>query len=177
MLSQMTILKDAPFTPALASPLYQQLYAHLRTAILSGKLKSGTRLPSTRAMADELGLSRNTVLNAYEQLLAEGYLESTTGSGTFVARVLPETLLGTPTRKAAKTTKRATPSQPHFSKHAQLQLAEPQAPAPEPLQPGLVSPFRTSMPALGAFPYKVSSPPRELLPYSSSTARCLKVIK
>src|SRR6266545_5267031 len=89
----MTIFKSNPFHPTQHSTLYQVLYSHMRTAILSGELKGGMKLPSTRALADELKISRNTVLNAYRQLLAEGYLEGKGGSGTFVARVLPETLL------------------------------------------------------------------------------------
>ena len=63
------IFKDNPISSALDIPLYQQLYTHLRTAILSGDLQPGMRLPSTRALADELSISRNTVLNAYQQLL------------------------------------------------------------------------------------------------------------
>ena len=74
-------------------PLYRQLYDGLRKAILNGQLKSGTRLQSTRELAAELGVSRNTVLTAFEQLLAEGYLEGKTGSGTFVSTALPEELL------------------------------------------------------------------------------------
>src|SRR4051794_5767268 len=66
------------------TPLYQQLFAHLQAAILTGRLPGGQRLPSTRALADELQISRNTVLNAYEQLTSEGYLKSGQGSGTFV---------------------------------------------------------------------------------------------
>jgi GntR family transcriptional regulator/MocR family aminotransferase len=63
--------------------LYQQLYHALRRAILSGALAPGARLPSTRAFAHELGVSRNTVLLAYDQLLAEGYAVGQTGSGTY----------------------------------------------------------------------------------------------
>src|SRR5256885_6868926 len=74
--------------------LTQGLYDELRHAILHGQLQPGTRLPSTRTLAEERGVSRNTVLNAYEQLLAEGYLEARVGSGTCVARSLPEELLG-----------------------------------------------------------------------------------
>jgi len=96
----MTIFSGRPFSAADGTPLYQQLYMHMRQAILSSELKGGTKLPSTRALADELGVSRNTVLNAYEQLAAEGYLESSEGSGTFVERVLPELLLTTPRRKS-----------------------------------------------------------------------------
>ncbi|HEV2721375.1 MAG TPA: GntR family transcriptional regulator, partial [Thermoanaerobaculia bacterium] len=75
--------------------LTKQLYDELRQTILQGHLQPGTRLPSTRALAEERGVSRNTVLNAYEQLLAEGYVEARVGSGTCVARALPEELLTT----------------------------------------------------------------------------------
>ena len=78
----MTIFKSNPFQPTQDVTLYQALYAHMRTAILSGELKAGMKLPSTRALAEELNISRNTVLNAYRQLLAEGYLEGREGSGT-----------------------------------------------------------------------------------------------
>ena len=71
----MTTFKS-PFHPDSNAPLYQELYTHMRAAILSGELKDGMKLPSTRALAEELNISRNTVLNAYRQLLAEGYLES-----------------------------------------------------------------------------------------------------
>jgi GntR family transcriptional regulator / MocR family aminotransferase len=71
-------------------PLFRQIFNGLRNAILTGKLKPGTCLPSTRQLAEDLNVSRNTVLSAYDQLLAEGYLEGTAGSGTFVARNLPE---------------------------------------------------------------------------------------
>ncbi len=73
--------------------LRRQIYETLRESILSGRLKPGTRLPSTRALAQELDIARNTVSNAYEQLLAEGYLESKTGSGTRVTSTLPEDIL------------------------------------------------------------------------------------
>ncbi len=52
------------FSPVGDTPLYQQLYAHLQAAILRGELKAGTKLPSTRALAAELRVSRNAVLNA-----------------------------------------------------------------------------------------------------------------
>jgi GntR family transcriptional regulator/MocR family aminotransferase len=66
-------------------PLHRQAYRALRAAILSGQLRAGARLASTRALAAELGVSRNTVLQAYEQLVAEGYAATRTGSGTYVA--------------------------------------------------------------------------------------------
>jgi GntR family transcriptional regulator/MocR family aminotransferase len=71
-------------------PLYQQAYRSLRTAILSGALSPGDRLPASRSLCREAGLSRNTVLQAYEQLLDEGYVVAKTGSGTYVAALLPE---------------------------------------------------------------------------------------
>ncbi len=79
--------------PASATPLYRQLYFAIREAILAGRLHPGTRLPATRALARDHGLSRNTVVSAYEQLRAEGYLDGRVGAGSFVSAVLPEALL------------------------------------------------------------------------------------
>lgn len=76
-----------------AAPLYRQLYDALRGAILEGRLHPGVRLPSSRTLATDLGVGRNTVLAAYEQLTAEGYLEGRVGAGTVVAAVLPDSLL------------------------------------------------------------------------------------
>src|SRR5262245_54380022 len=70
-------------------PLHRQLYRALRAAILSGRLTAGQRLPGTRQLARELGISRNTVLQACEQLLAEGYATGRARSGTFAAAALP----------------------------------------------------------------------------------------
>src|SRR5499427_395275 len=70
--------------------LHQQIYRAFRNEILSGVLAPGERVPSTRALADLLKVSRNTTVSAYEQLLAEGYLETRLGAaGTVVAPVLP----------------------------------------------------------------------------------------
>jgi GntR family transcriptional regulator/MocR family aminotransferase len=71
------------------TPLYRQLYDGFREAILAGRLQAGQRVPSTRALAAELGISRLPVLGAFEQLVAEGYFESGVGAGTFVARRVP----------------------------------------------------------------------------------------
>ncbi|MUL37101.1 PLP-dependent aminotransferase family protein [Gloeocapsopsis dulcis] len=76
-------------------PLHKQLYDELRQAILSGRLESGQRMPSTRALAKMLGISRATVLFSYDQLLSEGYLKTIPASGTFVACQLPDELLRT----------------------------------------------------------------------------------
>jgi GntR family transcriptional regulator / MocR family aminotransferase len=79
--------------PTAGTELYRWLYEQLRTAILDGRLQPGARLPATRDMAEAYGLSRTTIVTAYEQLKAEGYLDGRTGSGTYVSEVLPEDLL------------------------------------------------------------------------------------
>ncbi len=69
-------------------PLFRQVYSGLRQAILSGALRTGERLPSTRDLAEQLGISRTVVLLAYDQLLAEGFVAGRSGSGTYVAENL-----------------------------------------------------------------------------------------
>ncbi|MGC1360681.1 MAG: GntR family transcriptional regulator, partial [Silvibacterium sp.] len=69
-------------------PLYRQIYIGLRQAILSGVLPAGDRLPSTRDLAEQLGVSRTIVLLAYDQLLAEGFAVGRSGSGTYVSEGL-----------------------------------------------------------------------------------------
>ena len=151
----MTIFSKNLFDPALDITLYQQVSTHLRGAILSGELKSGMKLPSTRSLAEELNVSRNTVLNAYRQLLAEGYLESRERSGTFVAAFLPELLLTAPRPDApiAARPQWAESPPPVFSERAKAQIAASQPPS------GRMSPrpFLPEVPALDAFPYQLWS--------------------
>ena len=73
-------------------PLHRQIYDNFRAAIIRGEIVAGRRIPSSRSFALELGISRLPVLNAYAQLLAEGYFESRVGAGTFVSTTLPEGL-------------------------------------------------------------------------------------
>ena len=73
-----------------ASPLHKQIYDGYRAMILGGSLGPGQQVPSSRALADELRISRIPVLTAYAQLLAEGYFEARTGAGTFVCKSLPD---------------------------------------------------------------------------------------
>src|SRR5215470_10269561 len=141
----------------LSTPLYRQLYERMRGAILLGQLTAGTRLPSTRALARELGVARNTVLLAYGQLLAEGYLESQVGHGTVVARTLPDTLLQLP----------AVALHPPAPAHEQGRHAplshRGMALAHAPYIPGQLHTtegqptmaFRAGIPALDAFPHKL----------------------
>jgi DNA-binding GntR family transcriptional regulator len=72
-----------------ATPLYERLCESLRESIVSERLAPGARLPSTRALARELHLSRNTVINAYEQLALEGFVVTRIGSGTHVRGAQP----------------------------------------------------------------------------------------
>ncbi|HEY1251233.1 MAG TPA: PLP-dependent aminotransferase family protein [Thermoanaerobaculia bacterium] len=74
------------------TPLNRQIYEGYRRAIVERRLRSGQRIPPTRSLAVELRISRLPVLNAFEQLLAEGYFESRPGSGTFVASTVPDDL-------------------------------------------------------------------------------------
>ena len=76
-----------------AEPLHRQLYRGIREAILSGRLPSGVRVPSTRRLAQDLGVSRSTILFAFDQLVAEGYIVGAVGSGSYVARLIPDHLL------------------------------------------------------------------------------------
>ena len=87
-----------------ATPLHRQIYDAYRGAIAGRNLGAGQQVPSTRTLALELGVSRIPVLNAYSQLLAEGYLESRSGAGTFVSSSMPEQLTSVELRKVpAKT--------------------------------------------------------------------------
>lgn len=67
----------------LAMPMYRQLYLLLRQAILARRLAPGARLPSTRRLARDLGVARSTVVAAFDQLMAEGYLVGRVGAGKF----------------------------------------------------------------------------------------------
>jgi GntR family transcriptional regulator/MocR family aminotransferase len=154
----MIVFRENPVSSVVDIPLYQQLYTHLQRAILSGDMKPGTRLPSTRALAIQLNVSRNTVLNAYQQLIAEGYLDGMVGNGTFVARILPDQLLTSPQLKDLVDTSSAEPDKPRFSKQAALQLTTPRMPMATPDGSGVSPrPFRFGVPGLQDFPYKLWS--------------------
>ena len=154
--------------PRERAPLYRQLYEALRRAILAGQLKPGARLPSTRELAEDLRVSRNTVMNAYEQLLAEGYVEGQTGSGTYVSRLLPEELLHA--RAVAKRSPRAAREGRDISARGRLLAATPSNVS----RTGASRPFRPGSPAIDAFPFELWSrlvarhwrrPRRDLLNY------------
>jgi GntR family transcriptional regulator / MocR family aminotransferase len=144
-----TILLDA----ASPLPLYKQLYERLRAAILEGQLERGARLPSTRALANELGISRTTTALAYEQLLLEGYLESRVGQGTTVARQLPAALLRDHVQRTREP--RAEPREAPLLDLAGGARRIAEEFAPDPLDERGSGIFRAGAPALDLFPYAI----------------------
>jgi len=134
-------------------PLYKQLYERLRGAILAGRLERGARLPSTRTLASELGISRSTTVLAYTQLLLEGYLESRAGQGTLVSRDLPATLfheqtVHTPAKPPGALKTSLTPL---ASRVRSLQ----DMPMPSRIEEPAGGAFRGGEPALDLFPFEV----------------------
>ncbi len=129
-------------------PKYLQLYEHIRQAILSGRLKSGERLPPSRKLARGLEISRTTVMQAYEHLEAEGYLSSHTGSGTFVSEELPDQMPKTAPPVVVAGQER---SRPLLSRRADALMAHSKMAyrVGENLKP-----FRPGVPALWDFPFQ-----------------------
>ncbi len=80
-------LLDLDITPDSGVPLFVQVYESLRERIVSTQLSQNERLPPSRKLAEELGVSRSTVITAYEQLIAEGFVYSRTGSGVYVSEI------------------------------------------------------------------------------------------
>jgi GntR family transcriptional regulator / MocR family aminotransferase len=138
--------------PESSVPIYRQLYTSLRNAILSGQLASGTQLPSTRTLALEIGVARGTILNAYEQLLAEGYVEGEIGGGTYVARKLPDELLRAPSIQAFP-----LPQDQSGRSLSQRGIAMASTAYASPYDLSPVHVFRPGLAALDAFPVKIWS--------------------
>ena len=118
------------------------LHRQLRSAILDGRLKPGLRLPATRALAEGLGVSRNTALAAYDLLLSEGYLVARRGAGTYVAGGLPQPKARAQ-REAPGPDRRLTP----FWREAAA--APPAAKTPHRFD------FHIGLPDKGPFPFRV----------------------
>lgn len=140
-------------------PEYVRLYEQLCSAILSGQLGPGSRLPSTRQLADDRGVSRNTALAAYEQLIAEGYAETRRGSGTYVVRSLPHSA-ATPSRfervRRPARPEVSSPTEQHpagLSARGRLLVDLPRMPICElPVEVAGGTAFRVGLPALDMFP-------------------------
>ncbi|MCK5777889.1 MAG: PLP-dependent aminotransferase family protein [Rhodospirillales bacterium] len=150
-------------------PMHRQVYDQIRDAILGGRLAPGRRLPSSRALADELGVSRNTVLAAYDQLFAEGYTEGQVGSGTRVSRVLPEDVLAARTAADARQDTNTDPIASLSEKGRALLTARPRA-----HRAATKGEFRPGLPEIDRFPWTQwsrmvakfwRSPPRQLVSY------------
>src|SRR3979411_2680791 len=105
--ASLAVFSDFVLNPQAPIPLWQQLYQQLRDAMISRRLPPGTQLRATRILAQELGCSRNTVLGAFEQLIAEGYLEGRIGSGTYVANILPDDAMGADDASARQSSRAA----------------------------------------------------------------------
>ena len=130
-------------------PAAQWLCGALRDEILDGRLRPGSRLPSSRDLARQQGVSRGTVVNAFDQLRSEGYVQGSTGSGTYVSKVLPDELLQVRLRKAPpRETPVATPRRRLSGFATAATLFPGLAPVP-------TRAFRTHLPALDLFPTSV----------------------
>jgi len=147
MRARRTALVAIGVDPAAPEPLHRQVYGELRAGILGGRLRPGMRLPSSRALADELGVSRNTVLAAFEQLLGEGYIETRRGSGSYVPAVLPEELLAA---RGAERRPRANRPQPAISRRGQALASQAYV---RDLGPG--GPFSVGLPDCRDFPFEL----------------------
>jgi GntR family transcriptional regulator/MocR family aminotransferase len=150
-----------------ARPVYEQLYLGMREAILSGRLRPNDRLPATRLIAEELGISRNIVVMAFEQLLMEGYIRSKSGAGSYVEAMEtmeltpPETVqtgAHTVTRKVSagfrggkERPARVRPMDGDLARRLQELVLQRNIDREETL------PFQTSQPAFDVFPFAVWS--------------------
>ena len=135
-----TLRLDAQST----TPLFRQLYDAVKKAILAGTLGAGTQLPPTRELSELLGISRQTVLNAYAQLMAEGFLSGTVGRGTFVSGKLS-------LPPASKPKKQDVPLRP-LSERGRRFVGEPARLNTHSSTPRA---FRIGMPGLDVFPFEV----------------------
>lgn len=172
-----------------AAPLHRQLYDQLRDLILSGRLSAGARLPSTRTLARDLGVSRNTITGAFDQLLAEGYLVGRVGAGSYVSEELPEDALSARQAEPEATPRDARPRRRGLSKRGARLAGLRKA-------GGVKSAaFTPGLPDLDAFPFDVWSrlmskawrrPPRDLLanaepagylPLRQAIARYLRAVR
>ncbi|TPG64322.1 PLP-dependent aminotransferase family protein [Ewingella americana] len=119
--------------PQQKAPLYRQIYQRVKTAIMEGQLKTGSRVPSVRALASDLGVARATVENAYGLLIAEGFLQSHGQAGTVVSA--PKSLPAPSPVRETQTRKPINPMLPSVSS----------------------LPFQLGLPALDAFPRAIWS--------------------
>jgi GntR family transcriptional regulator / MocR family aminotransferase len=130
-------------SPRPETSLYRWLYDELQMAILDGRLRPSSRLPATRDLAQAYGLSRATIVAAFDQLKAEGYVEGKSGSGTYVSQVLPEQLLTVRGPRSEKRLPHRPVSLSEYARRLQPFRGVPQRP---------LRAFRPNQPALDMFP-------------------------
>ncbi|HKE56153.1 MAG TPA: PLP-dependent aminotransferase family protein [Pyrinomonadaceae bacterium] len=130
----------------LRESLQLQLYRQIRQAIVSGRLSTGVRLPSTRDLVSLLGLSRNTIIYAFDRLVSEGYLEGRRGSGIYVS-ALPLSSVGATGSRLTSQAVRKNVVSSRLAKLSQVNVS--------PEYPGAkVRPFRPCQPAIDLFPLR-----------------------
>src|SRR5579863_4378962 len=130
------------------TPAYHWLYNAIRSEILGGRLRPGARLPASRDLARQYGLARGTIVNAFDQLAAEGYIVGGVGSGTYVSNVLPEGLLDVAPGRAEKSTVHARRGVriSDYARRAELFPGYGNMP---------IRAFRANLPALNLFPIEL----------------------
>ena len=136
-------------------PMYRQLYDWFRHAIITGQMRPGQRVPSTRTLATELRVSRIPVLSAYEQLLAEGYFETFVGAGTCVAGSIPDDTPIPTSSKGQKGIQEEKVGKAGVRRMSRRGVALTHLPTQSWLN--IVGAFRVSLPALDHFPISVWS--------------------
>jgi GntR family transcriptional regulator/MocR family aminotransferase len=134
-----SILAHLPVRRGHTDPLHKQIYDGMRRAILDGLLRPGQRIPSTRELAHDLGVSRLSVLSAFDQLRHEGYIAGRTGAGTFVSDALPDERL--------QVSSASRPARARVKAPVPVVAAEG--------DPWAMRPFRINVPALDKFPHTV----------------------
>lgn len=142
----------------------EQVTSFLRDAIIQGRLRKGARLPATRVLADELGLSRQTIVLAYERLTSEGLLQGRKGSGTFVATTVP-IACDTCEKQSVRSSSDHVPSP--MSRRGRRLLDLPVTPIPNGIR-GVLSP---GIPALDLFPWTTWNGVAKSMSRSSSLDR------
>jgi GntR family transcriptional regulator / MocR family aminotransferase len=137
-------LSTLRLAPGAQAPLFQQLYDAIKGGILESRIKPGTQLPPTRGLARLLGVSRQTVIVAYAQLTAEGFLAGTVGKGTFINDKLPIAASRKPAKPGAEL---------HLLSARGARFVDPRASMVT--HEGAPRAFRVGMPGLDAFPFPV----------------------
>jgi GntR family transcriptional regulator/MocR family aminotransferase len=140
------LLLSIALDPTSPRSVSAQLHGALRELILSGSFAVGERLPASRTLAQELGVSRTTVIEAFDRLTAEGLIEARVGAGAFVSRALETERPRPPTRQAGQSAAIATPELSRTMTQAVHRFADRSR------LPTTARAFTTALPAFEAFP-------------------------